>query len=206
MTKTVLRRALSGTSPGLPWVGVVAFTALAVACGGTDRQPISPVAPGAVPEAAMSATEATGLAAQSNVARHLTGMLDGRFDFTNLWGTEWWQFYSDSDTSGTVSHLGLTRLHTRHIPNLNTGALDDGEFTILAANGDEIHGAYEGSAAYDPDRADLIHGTATFVVSGGTGRFAGATGSLTVTFLETLDDPTWASAKVSWTLEGMVTY
>ncbi len=76
----------------------------------------------------------------------------------------------------------------------------------MAANGDQLQGTYEGTFAPDPDRSDVYHATATFVVSSGTGRFAGATGSLATTFLETLDDPTWASAKVTWTLAGTINY
>ncbi len=134
------------------------------------------------------------------------GTLDGRFDFTRMWGGEWWQFYSDSHATGTVSHLGLAHVYTTHVPNLVTGALEQGTFRIVAANGDEIHGTYEGAGTYDEHRADLVHGAATFVISGGTGRFDGATGTINATFLETLDDPTWASARVAWTLAGTVNY
>jgi hypothetical protein len=52
----------------------------------------------------------------------------------------------------------------------------------------------------------LAHGTARFVISGGTGRFAGATGGVNATFTETFDDPSWASAAVVWTLDGSVSY
>ena len=97
-------------------------------------------------------------------------------------------------------------MYTTHVPNLVTGALEQGTFRIVAANGDEIHGTYEGVGTYDALRADLVHGAATFVISGGTGRFDGATGTINATFLETLDDPTWASAKVAWTLAGTVNY
>jgi hypothetical protein len=123
-----------------------------------------------------------------------------------MWGDAWWQFYSDSHATGTVSHLGLSQVFTTHIPNLTTGALEQGTFRIVAANGDEIRGTYEGMGTYDEHRMDLVHGVATFVISGGTGRFRGATGTIAATFLETLDDPTWASAKVAWTLTGTVNY
>ncbi|MGE5362038.1 MAG: hypothetical protein ACM3NQ_23730 [Bacteroidales bacterium] len=205
MSRTASRQALFAARNGLPWVRIIALAALAVACSGRGQQTFNPASPSAVPVAATLATGG-GPAAQQGVARQAGGTLNGRFDFTHMWGSEWWQFYSDSDTTGTLSHFGLSRLHTRHTPNLMTGALEQGEFTIVAANGDEVRGTYQGMGTYDPIRADLVHGTATFVVTGGTGRFAGATGSIAATFLETLDDPSWASAAVTWTLAGTINY
>lgn len=204
MSRMTSRRALFGIRKGLPCLCVVAFAAVAVACGDSARQTINPVGPGALAVQGISTTGA-GSTAEHGVARQLAGTLDGRFDFTRTWGSEWWEIYSDGDATGTVTHFGLTTLRTTHIPTL-TLQLTQGVFTMVAANGDEIHGTYEGSAAYDPERADVVHGTALFVVSGGTGRFAGATGTIRATLLEILDDPTWASAKVTWTLAGTVTY
>ena len=201
-------------------LAVITLAALAAACG-DGQQLANPASPSAITDgnaASSSVLGVTTLASPSvlpagnatkqsqGVPRHVTGVADGRFDFTNMWGPEWWQFYSDSDAKGTLSHLGLTRIHTRHVPNLVTGAVAQGEFTLVAANGDEIHGTYAGAATYDPDRADLLHGVATFVITGGTGRFLRATGSIEARFLETLDDPSWASAKVTWSFDGTVNY
>ena len=213
MLKRVALGVVFASQKGLLWAGAMTLVALAAACGGTDQQPVNPASP-SVSTAAIGANQAVSSgtsAAQTakgpkTVPRYVTGVLDGRFDFTRTWGSEWWEFYSDGDATGTLSHLGLAKLHTTHVPDLATGALNDGEFTIVAANGDEIRGTYEGAATYDALRADLVHGAATFVISGGTGRFAGATGTITATFLETIDDPTWASAKVAWTLAGTVNY
>jgi hypothetical protein len=197
---------------GLLWTGAGILVALAVACGSIDQQPVNPASP-SVSTAAIGANQAVSATAAAQAAtgaktvpRYVSGALDGRFDFTRVWGTEWWEFYSDSHAKGTLSHLGLSQIYTTHIPNLGTGALEQGDFRIVAANGDEIRGTYEGAATYDELRADLVHGAATFVISGGTGRFDGATGTITATFLETLDDPSWASAKVAWTLAGTVNY
>jgi hypothetical protein len=205
MSRTASRPALFEARNALRWIGIVALAALAVACSGSAQPAINPASPSALSGAGI-AVEGAGPASEQGVARHAEGTLNGRFDFTHMWGADWWQFYSDSEATGTLSHFGLTRIHTRHIPDLTTGALEQGEFTIVAANGDELHGTYEGSATYDPERADLVHGAAAFVVSGGTGRFANATGTIAATFLETLDDPSWASAKVTWTLAGTVKY
>ncbi|MBP1636021.1 MAG: hypothetical protein H6Q10_2595 [Acidobacteria bacterium] len=188
---------------------ILAVAVMGAACGGSDgpaRNPAGPtVSAGAGNGSGAGAVVPAGQGG-SMVARDVTGGLSGRFDFTQMWGDEWWQFYSDSTSTGTLTHLGLSQLYTRHLPNLVTGALEQGEFRITAANGDEIRGTYEGQGTYDPDREDLIHGVATFVITEGTGRFAGATGTIAATFLEVLDDSTWASAGVTWTLGGMVTY
>jgi len=193
-------------------LAVFALVALAVACG-DGRQPVNPASPSETTAATVAGSSGltAGTAASSaaasqtkTVPRQVAGVTAGRFDFTHTWGSEWWQFYSDGDTKGTLSHLGLTRVLTRHIPNLETGALEQGEFRMVAANGDEIRGTYAGSATYLS--AVQLHGVATFIITGGTGRFLHATGTIAATFVETLDDPTWASAKVIWSFDGTVNY
>jgi len=212
MLKRVALAAVSAPRKGLLLAAAGSLVAVAVACGGVDQQPGNPAGPsGPTAVAGVTQTASGTSGAQTAqgprvVPRHVSGTLEGRFDFTRLWGEDWWQFYSDSHATGTMSHLGLAQVYTTHIPNLDTGALEQGTYRIVAANGDEIRGTYEGTATYDEHRADLVHGVATFVVSGGTGRFAGATGSISATFLATLDDPTWASAKVVWTFAGTVNY
>lgn len=184
---------------------VIVLIALAAACSG-GQTGVNPAGPTAMTWAGTTTASAVPAGAKgAAVPRDVTGTLNGRFDFTHTWGNEWWEIYSDSETTGTVSHLGLCRMYTRHIPTL-TLALQQGTFRIVAANGDEIRGTYEGQGAYDAERDDLVHGVATFVITGGTGRFVEASGSFSVTLLETLDDPTWASAKAGWTLSGSVNY
>jgi len=184
----------------------LALAAALAACAGSGEKPFNPVGPNVSATAAAAAAIAPAAHGPRVVAREVNGVLKGRFDFTRLWGTEWWEFYSDSTCAGTVTHLGLSELRTTHIPDMTTGALTGGTFTLVAANGDEIHGTYEGLGTADPERPDLVHGEAAFVITGGTGRFEGATGTFTATFIEVLDDPTWASAGVTWTLGGTVAY
>ena len=104
---------------------------------------------------------------------------------------------------GDLSGLGSATIYTTHQPHPD-GTLAGGEFKIVADRGDVIYGTYEGSASYVS--ADQALGEATLVVSGGTGRYTNAGGTLTGEFLETFDDPTWASAAVSWTIQGKVSY
>jgi hypothetical protein len=79
-----------------------------------------------------------------------------------------------SDTgTGEATLIGrYTMVAGEHV-DLATGAITDGFFTLTAANGDTISGTYSGQA---------LPGLTGYVVSGpitgGTGRFAGATGFL----------------------------
>jgi hypothetical protein len=181
-------------------LSALALAIFLAACGAGSHDALNPVAPNAP---AVTAAAAPG--GPATPSREVTGTLKGRLDFP-LWGSEWWEIYGDTTAQGTVTHLGLSVLRARHIPDFDTATLREGEFTLVAANGDEITGTYEGTAAMDPERPDLGHASVTMTVTGGTGRFAGATGTLTGTLLEVFDDPTWASAGVTWTIEGTVRY
>ena len=134
------------------------------------------------------------------VPRVVLGAMEGRFTFDGPWEGPW---TTTGQVEGTLRHLGLAKMTTTHTASPD-GTISGGEFTIVAANGDELRGSYTASGGFISDTQVL--GTAAFTIEGGTGRFAQATGEITAGFLETFDDPTWASAKVSWTLEGTVRY
>lgn len=134
------------------------------------------------------------------VARSIYGAMDGRFVFTGPWEGPW---TTTGDVKGTLRHLGLAKMTTTHTASPD-GTISGGEFVIVAANGDELRGSYTASVGWISETQVL--GAATFSIEGGTGRFARAGGEITAAFLETFDDPTWASAKVSWTLNGTVDY
>ena len=134
------------------------------------------------------------------VPRDVFGVLNGRFSFTGPYEGPW---MTTGDVTGTLRHLGLAKMYTRHTTS-PYGEISGGRFEIVAANGDEIRGTYTASGAWISGTQVL--GAAAFPIEEGTGRFASASGTITAAFLETFDDPTWASAKVSWTLEGSVSY
>ena len=134
------------------------------------------------------------------VPRDVKGVMDGRFVFEGPTEGPW---ITVGDVTGPLSHFGLSEMYTSHTPN-GDGTLTGGVFKIVAANGDEISGNYEGSAQWVA--SDQVHGNAQFIISGGTGRFEGATGTINASFVETFDDPTWSGAKVSWALVGTVNY
>lgn len=140
----------------------------------------------------------------NTVPRNVTGVLNGTFTFEQ-WGSEWWEIYTNGEATGTVQHLGLSTLYTRHTPTVS-GDLVDGTFEIVAANGDELRGTYDGFAAATSNTFLAYAGEATLVITGGTGRFAGATGTIDATFLETFTDYSYALAVTRWTLAGTVNY
>jgi hypothetical protein len=78
--------------------------------------------------------------------------------------------------SGNVSHCGAcTGVIVENI-NLSNFTFE-GMFTLVAANGDTIVGTAAGSLSVDQSNPAYLVVTETFVFTGGTGRFAGATGS-----------------------------
>ncbi len=106
--------------------------------------------------------------------------------------------------SGPVQGLGLTNVFTFHQPTADGSGVVNGRFFMVAANGDQIKGTYEGTNELG-EPGQLI-GRASWVITGGTGRFANASGTINatayVTFLgfETFEWP------VVWVLEGTINY
>jgi hypothetical protein len=75
--------------------------------------------------------------------------------------------------------LGPLTFTAPHLVNFAT-ATGDGEFLFTAANGDTLLADFSGSAtptAANPNNFDIVEFA---TITGGTGRFAGATGSFTV--------------------------
>lgn len=82
------------------------------------------------------------------------------------------------DATGTATHLGKFKLEAPHIVDQST-LTAVGTFTLTAANGDTVTADLAGTARMvEPPNVIAITETAT--VTGGTGRFAGATGSIQV--------------------------
>ena len=83
----------------------------------------------------------------------------------------------DVTGSGHATQLGAFTTHYRECFVPATGAVTDGSFTLTAANGDTLFGTYGGqvSPTGDPTVFDYDD---PGVITGGTGRFAGAEGSV----------------------------
>ena len=81
--------------------------------------------------------------------------------------------------AGHASHLGRITLSTTEtldfVTTPGTLVIRDGRLVMVAANGDELSWSYEGTAS-TPDEDGDSSLTGTFVITGGTGRFSGATG------------------------------
>ena len=106
-------------------------------------------------------------------------------DQITLSGVETGYFITNPSTQSTIvtndfaegvgSHLGKYTLVAREQISTTTGAVKEGAFVILAANGDTLYGAYIGQAVFEPTSATW---TAEGGIEGGTGRFAGASGTI----------------------------
>ena len=76
--------------------------------------------------------------------------------------------------SGHSTHMGKIDIWQHHLVNVITMTFYDGTFVWTAADGDTIEGSYSGNLV--PTSAGFeIHGS--FMIDGGTGRFASASGS-----------------------------
>lgn len=83
------------------------------------------------------------------------------------------------DASGVASHLGRFTLTAPHRVDVSTlPARAVGTFELVAANGDRLTGRFEGTGTLTspPDGFTVVE---IYTVTGGTGRFAGATGTFT---------------------------
>lgn len=111
-----------------------------------------------------------------------------------------------TEASGRATHMGRVAYEGAHCPD--EVVIDDGRFTIVAANGDKLYGVYDYPAI---DYGEPV----TFI--GGTGRFAGASGwgvweyDVELIFREDCDpasDPFMCLTNSPWwsTLTGTINY
>jgi hypothetical protein len=172
----------------ISWLAVAAIASvLSVGC---NRNDVSE------PEAEMVDAQAAKLAdveaAKVNGMGHdlpFKGSLDGVANF-NMTGraercrTTALPFVTESAGSGNATHLGRGTWSSAHCTELPTGepppyfVFERGEWNFVAANGDELRVVYTGEQIDPLDPTDpqpmvlVAHGT----ITGGTGRFANATG------------------------------
>jgi hypothetical protein len=91
----------------------------------------------------------------------------------------------DVTGTGHATQLGHYSAHYQECLLPATGAVTAGSFTLTAANGDTVFGTYSGNAVPSDDPT-VIAFDDPGVITGGTGRFAGASGSVTQTGLANL--------------------
>lgn len=108
---------------------------------------------------------------------------------------------------GTVVHLGSTEWYSDHCVSMETGAIAGGRLVLTAANGDEVHATYSGLSGPIPEEiGQMIAVSGVIVITGGTGRFEGASGTAELTAsvaFEGFDDPAWSGR---WEWKGTITY
>jgi hypothetical protein len=163
----------------------------------------------------IAAAAAPGSQQTETVQRNISGVMGGSFTF-EMFGWGEYDFIAHGDATGVLKQLGLAKLYTTHQPNpIGDGTLINTGFRLVAANGDEIWGTYPGGKVRSAGMAGTdwpyfyyYTGKATLEVSGGTGRFAGAHGTIDARFFETIKvfDPYWSQyeCSVAWALDGTV--
>src|SRR4030095_3877283 len=155
-------------------VGVVGV-ALFVGCS----QPITPISPTSLSSASLSmaSSEAkvTGAGVLSNNQEvPFKGRVEGTATITP--GTP--PFLSVLiEGTGNATHLGRFTVEIPHVVNA-TNRTSTGTFEFTAANGDTLTAGFTGQA--NPTAPGVLSVAETATITGGTGRFADATGSFTV--------------------------
>ena len=76
--------------------------------------------------------------------------------------------------TGQATHLGRFAATQSQCLNPGAFAFSSGHFTLTGANGDTIFGTHYGQLVVTSPTTATINGV--FVITGGTGRFSGATG------------------------------
>ena len=99
---------------------------------------------------------------------------------------------------GHATHLGKDRLVAPHLANLATGGVT-GTHYFTAANGDRLTADFTGQFVPTPD--GLLVGHLSCSITGGTGRFEGATG--TYAFVVVFDPATFQSVA---RIEGTISF
>jgi hypothetical protein len=160
-------------------VSLTSVGALGVALFIGCSQPITPTSPTSVSSdsqsIASSEANATGAGVLSNVAEvPFKGRLEGTATITP--GTP--PFVSVSiEGTGNATHLGRFTVQIPHVVH-TTNRTSTGTYEFIAANGDTLTASFTGQATLTAPGILSIVETAT--ITGGTGRFADATGSFTV--------------------------
>ena len=112
-----------------------------------------------------------------------------------------------SHGSGIVRSLGSTHIFTFHRPLPDGTGVSDGLVKIVAANHDTLQGHYGGGTLFqEPEPPYQIIGNVDFVITGGTGRFANASGTIHATVYVTFLGFDVFEWPVTWVLEGTVEY
>ena len=161
----------------------VVICALCAACS----QSVSPTSPTSAP-----GRSATGSSAQLVADVPLKGQFDGTVSVTPL---DFPFAQVNVSATGQATHLGRFTIEIPHVVNFVTSSAT-GTMTLTAANGDMLTASFLGQAQVAGSLVTIVE---TATVTGGTGRFADASGSFTVNRL--FDR---AAGTTQGTLEGTI--
>ena len=164
---------------------VVVLCIVAAACSGQGSLPTSPSATGP-----LQAQPGTELPFQGTFTRQSFAVFEPPITLV-ITGTQ----------TGTATHLG--RFTAASVDRVNTtNNTGTGTFNFTAANGDQLLTTTNGAEnEFVPPNVSKVTVNATIV--GGTGRFAGAGGAITLRITETIDFVTNRSTG-SGTFEGSI--
>jgi len=172
----------------------------AVACADGRGVPTSPSASGAVSSLAATAPGNVGTVPQAVVAaKPAKGQLPfhGSLEAAET-DTLSFPFLTVSlSGTGQATHLGRFTA-TFHLQVDVRTSTSLGSFTLIAANGDSVFGTLSGHATGGGGIASIVEAA---IITGGTGRFADATGSFTIE--RVLDQATGIS---SGSFDGTISY
>ena len=107
--------------------------------------------------------------------------------------------------SGEVSHLGLTSMSASHCTPAWGAPIVGGVQTFVAANGDTLELTYTATVEpFEPVEGAVMIGPGDTIVTGGTGRFAGASGEFVAMMHGILHFT--APMELTWFLDGEIEY
>lgn len=152
----------------------VPAVAITLLCGGCS-QPISPTGPSSVSPGSLLDLAVPDAGASSHAPKYVPfkGSFAGTQSVTPL---EPPSVFVNGSATGTATHLGLFTVEFPHTVNFVT-RVGEGTYTFTAANGDTLTADFLGQAQGAPPLISILEQA---TVTGGTGRFAGATGTFTV--------------------------
>jgi hypothetical protein len=121
------------------------------------------------------------------------GTLEGTYTRTGTFPF----FHLEPTGVGEASHLGRFTFAIPHDVDLRlTPPAGTGTFEFVGADGDKVIGTFLTSATPIPEMPGFIYGVEVMTITGGTGRFSGATGGfLTERLIDTVNLSTVGSFK-----------
>ena len=141
------------------------------------------------------------MSASAVVAQVKTVPFKGTFDARDAGVVQFPTLLINGGGAGTASHVGrFTFTYTTKVDLTN--ALSSGVIQLVAANGDVIHGVSVGRGE-PTDTPNVTHVIQLVTITGGTGRFQGATGGFTSDAL-LVDDPNTGIGLSSGSLKGTI--